>query len=152
MIVTSKVEGIEETVENLNELSRATQRNAVRRALLTAGEITADAAARLAPRNLGKLSFSISVATQLTRRHKAEQRNRASEVEVYIGPATGLGSIYYASHVEFGTRVTPRQPFLRPGWEATKAQVLNSITVNLRAEVEKSAARAARKVARLAAG
>lgn len=146
-----RLEGLDQTVANLGQLSRATQRNVVRRTLLNAGEPTADSASRLAPERRGVLAFSIVVATQLTARHRAEMRNRASEVEVYIGPAGGQGALFYASPQEFGTILMPAHPYMRPAWESTKGQVLGLIVSGLRAQVERSAARAARKVARLAA-
>jgi HK97 gp10 family phage protein len=147
-----KLEGLEETVANMEDLSKATNRNVLRRVLLKAGEPTADVASRLAPEERGVLSFSIVVSPQLTRRHKGEQRNRASEVEVYIGPAGGQGALFYAAHQEFGTVLYPGQPYMRPGWESTKGLVLNLVTEGLKTEVDKAAARAARKVARFAAG
>lgn len=143
-----KLEGLEETVANLGNLSKATQRNTVRRTLQKAGEPIASLASRLAPEERGILAFSITVATQLTRRHKGDQRNRASEVEVYIGPAGGQGALYYASHQEFGTVTSPAHPYLRPAWESTKALALNLITSGLKADVDKAAARAARKAAK----
>lgn len=152
MSVPFKLEGIEQTVANLGELSRATQRNAVRRTLLLAGEPTADLAARLAPKERGILSFSMAVAKNLTRRHKSEQRNRASEVEVYVGPAGGLGALFYASAQEFGTVTTPAHPYLRPAWAATQGIVLAKITEGLKEQVDRAAQRAARKAARLARG
>jgi HK97 gp10 family phage protein len=145
-----KLEGLEETVANMEDLSKATNRNVLRRTLLKAGEPTADMAARLAPEERGILSFSIVVSPQLTRRHKGEQRNRASEAEVYIGPAGGQGALFYASHVEFGTVLTRGQPYMRPAWESTKGEVLRLVTEGLKVEVDKASARAARKVARLA--
>jgi HK97 gp10 family phage protein len=148
--VTFKLEGLAETVANMDALSKATQRNAVRRTLIQAGEPVADLASRLAPHETGALSFSIIVATQLTRRHKAEQRNKQSEVEVYIGPAGGSGALFYASHQEFGTVVNPAHPFMRPAWEGSKAQVLGSIVSGLKVQVDRAAARAARKAAKLA--
>jgi HK97 gp10 family phage protein len=147
----SKLEGLEDTVANLNALSRATEKNAIRRTLLRAGVPTADLAARLAPEERGILAFSIAVTSQLTSRHRSEMRNRASEVEVYIGPAGGQGALFYASHQEFGTVLYPGKPYLRPAWESTKAEVLALIVSGLKAEVEKAAARAARRAARLAA-
>lgn len=147
-----RLEGLEETVANMEELSRATQRNAMRRVLLRAGEPTANVAAAKAPVERGILSFSIVVTHQLTSRHKSEQRNRASEVEVYIGPAGGMGALYYASHEEFGTVLTPAQPYMRPAWEATKGEALTLIVEGLKAEIGKSVARARRKAGRFAAG
>lgn len=146
-----KLEGLEETVANMEDLSKATNRNALRRVQMKAGQPTADTAARLAPTERGILAFSIVVSSQLTRRHKSEQRNRASEVEVYIGPAGGQGALFYASHQEFGTILMPARPYMRPAWESTKGEVLRLITEGLKAEVMKAAARAERKAARLAA-
>lgn len=151
MIETSvKLEGLADTVSNLNLLSKATQRNAVRRTLIKAGDVVADVASRIAPHERGVLAFSITVATQLTRRHKAEQRDRGSEVEVYVGPSGGQGALFYASHVEFGTIVTPAQPYLRPAWDGTRTQVLATIVSGLKVEVDRAAQRAARKAAKLA--
>lgn len=151
MSVTFKLEGLEQTVANLGEMSRATQKNVVRRVLLKAGEPVADKAAGMAPVDTGALSFSIVVATQLTRRHKAEQRERASEVEVYVGPAGGQGALFYASHKEFGTVLSPARPYMRPAWEMTKGVALQTISMGLGEEIEKAALRAQRKAARLAA-
>lgn len=146
-----KLEGLEDTVSALGDMARATQKNVMRRVLVQSGDVTADKAAGMAPRQSGILSFSIAVATQLTRRHRADQRNRDSEVEVYIGPAGGQGALYYASHQEFGTVLQPARPYMRPAWEMTKGVVLTNISNGLKVEVERAAARAARKAARLAA-
>lgn len=147
--MTFRLEGLVETVANLGDLgSRPTQRNVVRRTLLAAGEPTADVAASLAPVERGVLAFSIVASTALTRRHRG---SKLSEVEVYIGPSGGQGALFYASHKEFGTVLMPASPYMRPAWSATKGQALNLIVSGLRAEVDKAAARAARKVARLAA-
>jgi HK97 gp10 family phage protein len=146
--VTFKLEGLEDTVANLEALaSQPTRRNVVRRTLLAAGEPTADLAARLAPHERGVLSFSIVVSTTLTRRHR---RDKVNEVEVYIGPSGGQGALFYASHREFGTVLLPASPYMRPAWESTKGQVLGLIISGLKAEIEKAAARASRKAARLA--
>lgn len=150
MTVTVKLEGLEDTLRNMEDMKKATNRNSMRRTLLKAGEPVADTASRLAPHETGALSFSIVVSTQLTRRHKAEQRTRESEVEVYIGPAGGSGAIFYASHQEFGTIVSPAHPFMRPAWESEKANTLGLIVSGLKVEVDKAQARAARKAARLA--
>lgn len=145
-----KLEGLAQTLANLDDLSKATQRNAVRKALQNAAEPTANLASRLAPHRSGILAFSISVATQLTRRHKSEQRNRQSEVEVYIGPAGGQGALFYASAQEFGTIITPAHPFMRPAWESDKTAALGRIVGGLEQIVGKAAERAARKAAKLA--
>lgn len=145
-----KIEGLQETVANLGDLSRATQRNVVRRTLERAGQPTASLASRLAPEQRGVLAFSIAVSPQLTRRQKRE--GKVNEVEMHIGPAGGQGALFYAAFQEFGTIDMPPHPYMRPAWEATKAAVLGLIVSGLSTEVDKAAARAAAKVARLAAG
>lgn len=142
-----KLEGLQGHLAALDEMSTATRRNVVRRALMRAAEPVASVASRLAPERRGILAFSIAVSPQLTGRHKGEQRERASEVEVYVGPAGGMGALFYASHVEFGTISTPAQPYLRPAWESTKPVVLSTLIASLNEEVSKAAARAARKAA-----
>lgn len=146
--VTFRVEGLAETVANLEDMaSRPTRRNIIRRTLEAAGEPTANVAASLAPVQRGVLAFSIVVATALTRRHRG---SKISEVEAYIGPSGGQGALFYASHQEFGTVLTPAHPYMRPAWESTKGQVLGLIVSGLREQVDLAAQRAARKVARLA--
>lgn len=146
--ITFRIDGQEEMAENMRALANATQRNVARRVLTKAAQPVAERAASLAPVERGILAFSIVVSTQLTRRHKAEQRNRESEVEVYIGPAGGQGALFYASHVEFGTVLAPARPYLRPAWESTKGEVMALIASGLRAEIERAASRGARKAAR----
>lgn len=143
------MEGLEQTVSNLSELSKATSRNVIRRALRKNAEPVADLAARLAPHRSGRLAYSISVSSTLTRRHKGE---KVSEVEVYIGPAGGLGALYYASFDEFGTIDTPAFAFMRTTWFNMQTRTFEGIRRDLAVEVEKSRLRAARKAARFAGG
>lgn len=151
MSVTLKLEGLEQTNANLLELSKATSRNVLKRVLLAAGEPVANAAAQLAPTKTGRLAFSLSVSTQLTRRQR-QARPKENEAEAYIGPAGGNGALNYASFTEFGTIDTPANPFMRPAWESNRGIALGLIHSGLIREVDRAAARAARKVARLAAG
>lgn len=146
-MITSKLEGLEQTVANLSDLPKATGRNVLRRVLRKNAEPVANLAARIAPHRTGRLAYSITVSTQLTRRHRGA---KVSEVEVYIGPGAGLGTLNYASFDEFGTSDTPAFAFMRGAWFAKQNAVLAGITLDLKAEVEKAAARAARKLGRLA--
>lgn len=148
-MITSRLEGLEQTIANLGELPKATGRNVLRRMLRKNAEPVANLAARIAPTRTGKLAYSISVSTQLTRRHR---RAKVNEVEVYIGPAAGLGTLMYASFDEFGTSDTPAFSFMRGAWYAKQNIVLAGITNDLKEEVAKAAARLARKLGRLAGG
>lgn len=141
--------GFEEFEEALNELpSRATQKNVVRRVLKAAAEPIADAAASMAPVESGRLAFSISVSTKGTRRARWKGVGGPGAVVVAIGPAGGTGALNYASFVEFGTVDTPAEPYMRPAWDGGKFGALERIKSGLRIEIDKAAARAARKAAR----
>lgn len=148
-MITAKLEGLTETVSNLSDLPKATGRNVLRRVLKKNAEPIANLAARIAPHRTGRLSYSISVSTQLTRRHRGEKVN---EVEVYIGPAAGLGTLNYASFDEYGTIDTPAFAFMRGAWYAKQNSTLLGIQEDLKVEVQRAADRAARKLGRLAGG
>lgn len=150
-MITFKLEGLAQTVANLEELSKATRGNVLKRVLLAAGQPVANEAAQLAPYRTGRLSFSLSVSDKLTRRQR-QANPKEYEAEIYIGPAGGNGALNYASFEEFGTIDTPAHPFMRPAWESNRGIVLGLIHSGLSAEVERAAQRAARKVARIAAG
>jgi HK97 gp10 family phage protein len=146
------VTGLDETLRALAQIPEvATQQNALRRALVKAAQPIADAARAMAPDDprtpAPDLKSSIAVATQLTKRHRAEKE---SEVEVYVGPTVQAGRsvLNYASNVEFGTfRAAPR-PYLRPAFHAESGKVMEILRKELAAEIEKAVARIARKQAK----
>lgn len=148
--VTFKLEGLEQTVANLTDLPKATGRNVLRRTLTQALEPVAAQAAQSAPHRSGRLAFSIAVSSQLTRRQR--RGAKVNEVEMHVGPAGGTGALNYASFAEFGTSDTPVHPFMRPAWDAKKAATLEFIKRRLGEEIERAAARLARKTARFAGG
>lgn len=149
MSVTFRMDGLDQTVANLEDLGKATRRNVLKRVLLKAGEPVANDAAQAAPHRTGRLAFSITVSDKLTRRQR-QASPKEYEAEIYIGPAGGNGALNYASFEEFGTIDTPANPFMRPAWESNRGIVLGLIHSGLSAEVERAAARAARKVAQWA--
>lgn len=137
---------VESNIEDaLDEMTKPTRRNVVRRVLTNAGEPVADTASRLAPHRRGVLAFSIAVGTQLTRRHRGE---KLSEVEAYIGPAGGGGALIYASFAEFGTEDTPAFAYMRGSWAAHQEGTLRMIIRGLQTEVRVAADRAARRAVR----
>lgn len=148
-MITARLEGLEQAVANLSELPKATARAVLRRVLKKNAESVADVAARLAPHRSGRLAYSITVSFKLTRRHR---RDKVNEVEAYIGPGAGLGTLNYASFDEFGTIDTPAFAFMRGAWDAKRSDVLAGITNDLKEEVDKTAARLARRRARAAGG
>lgn len=145
--VTVKVEGLKELERALKELPRATAKNVMKRVLMQAGQPVADKAESMAPVESGALQKAIGIGGKLTRRQKASSPKQ-SAVEVYIG----VGRALPQGHLqEFGTVRHGPQPFLRPAWDGGKMAVLEDIKSLTWAEIEKAAARLARKQARMAA-
>lgn len=148
---TVQIDGLSETLEALDEFSKATSANILRRALLAAGAPVAATATALAPRGpTGDLTASISVTpaqpSKMTRAG-AGNYDKQSSVEVLVEAGPVVESITQ----EFGTRHHRAQPFMRPAWDQQQAAALEIFTKQLADELEKARARAARKVARIAA-
>lgn len=168
-MTTIKLEGFAEVDAALEDLSKAAGKGVLRRAGIKALHPIAETAFNMAPDDPATggydLKASIGVSTKLSPRQKAKHRKTVrddkSSVEVFVG----AGPITQAHTVEFGTAPhinagmfagtqhpgTAPQPFMRPAWDAGKMGVLEDLKRELWAEIEKAAARAARKSARLAA-
>lgn len=151
MKVDFTIEGLSDLETAFEELGNVNQRRAsARRAMKKAAQPIADTAQRLAPRDKGNLAESISVGTRLSRRqaklHRKMFRDDRAAVEMFIG----AGPLSSAHNQEFGNQNTPPQPFLRPALESGHMGYLNTISAELWADIQKTAARAERKAARLA--
>lgn len=138
------VEGLKELEQALQQLPKANAKAVLRRTLKEAGEPVAKTARSLAPREMGYLRESIDVSPKLSSR-QATMNNRQSPVEMYIGPGTDP-----AGHLqEFGTGPGHQaQPFMRPAWDQHKNEVLDIIANRTWLEIEKTAARLAKKAAK----
>lgn len=147
MIVGAKVEWLKGSDKALAEVgARATQKNILRRALLKAAKPIDDQASALAPVETGKLQVSVVAGTALTRRQRstAYKAGALGVVEVHVGTALSRGLFQ-----EFGTVKMPAKPFMRPAWEANKDGAVKIISTEIWTEIEKAAARASRKRAKL---
>lgn len=139
-----KVTGFKELAKALEELPKATARNTLRRVLKKAAQPTRDDAQQKAPVLTGGLKTSIIVGTSLTRRQKADAKKEGTYFsEVHVGTASGHGIPQ-----EFGTFKDTAHPFMRPAWDANKSGALKIIGDELGNEIEKSAIRRARKLAK----
>lgn len=139
------IEGLAELQVALRELPDATAKNVLRRVGKQALQPIADAAAQRAPVDQGTLRDSIHVGTKLSRRQKSKHKKISEDdVEVFVG----AGPVPQAIWQEFGTVNHPAHPFLRPAWDAGKDTVINTIADLLWVEIQKSAARIARKAAK----
>jgi hypothetical protein len=153
MSVTFKMEGFSDLDRALSELPRATQKPTLRRALKKAAEPLAATARGLAPRDPespGNLAGSITVSTKLSRRqarmHRKMFKDDRAAVEMFVGP----GPDPAAWNQEFGNVNHGPQSFMRPAWDSEQRPMLERLKADLWTEIEKTAARAARKAARQA--
>lgn len=144
MTVTVKFEGGRELEAALRELPKATGRNALRRGLKKVAEPIQKDAAQRAPELTGRLKLSIVTGTQLTRAQKRMAKQEGAYfAEIHVGTASGHGVPQ-----EFGTANHPAQPFMRPAWEGGKDNALKDMGKFLWEEIEKTATRRARKLAK----
>jgi len=151
--VTVSVAGLRELDAALGQLGKATGRNVLRRVALGRLEPMAEEARRLAPAEDQDLRESIAVSTKLAGYAKRLNRRSKSEAEAYMGPggSGGKKAPPQGSLQEFGTKNHSPQPFMRPAWDGGKTELLDGIAEDLSAEIDKAAARQAKKAARLAA-
>ena len=139
---TVKIEGLREVNDALGQLPKATGRNVMRRVAIAQLQPIAEDMRAHAPVHVADLKDSITVTTKRPRRHK-----KVSEVEAYAGP----GQQPQAHLQEFGTVNHGPQPFTRPAWDRGKDDLLPGLAAAFWDEINKAAARLAKKTARLAA-
>jgi HK97 gp10 family phage protein len=144
--------GFKEMDQALAELPKATGKNVLRRIARGALEPMANAAAAKAPTRTGRLAYSISVSEKRTSRAKWQSgkfRSAASTgITMAMGPASGLGTLQYASFDEFGTVDTPAFAYMRAAWDGGAYQALDYVKANLRIAIKTAAAKVARKRAK----
>lgn len=143
-MATFKLEGGRELEAALSEFNRVTAKNTALRALKTAADPIADAWADRVKVKTGHYRESVSVGTKLNRRQTGLNKKLGkSEVEVHIGTNDPAGI-----QEEFGGR-QQAHPAARPAWDAEGGQVaVDRIGAELKIEIDKATARAARKAAR----
>jgi hypothetical protein len=150
--ISVRTEGFAELNRALQELGReTTQKASLRRAARKALEPVARLAAQLAPRADGTLAESIGVGTRLTKRqaglHRRMFRDDRAAVEVFAG----AGGLAQATQMEFGNWKDAPQPFMRPAWDAEGRATLERLATELWVDIQRTAARQARRAARLTA-
>jgi hypothetical protein len=154
---TVTIEGLREVDAALGDLGKATGRNVLRRVAVSRLQPMAEEAKRLAPDDPATggndLKNSIAVSTRLGKRQGKINRKSKSEAEAHMGPAGPGGNVPpQGVQQEFGNQNHGPQPFMRPTWDGGKDALLEGIKDDLWAEIERAAARQAKKAARLARG
>ncbi len=158
--ITLTIEGFAELGAALDEMNKATAKGVMQRILTKAAQPIADGAASLTrigpdkkgkhPHKGGRLKHGWHVSTKLNKAQKKIERNleTTSFTTVYVGASPFVEAITE----EFGTvRGVKPHPMLRPTWDAGKLGVLQYIIDHLGEEIEKTAARAAKRSALKAA-
>ncbi len=160
---TVKVEGLRELEQDLLSLnSKVTAKNVTKRVLLRALKPTVEAMRAKAPDDPetqgDDLRSSIKASDRLSPRQAGLARGNSGPkmtgsgwksaandtVTVYAGP----GPLPQAHMQEFGTVNHGAQPFARSAWDQTKGGILPALAKDMRVEIDKAAARRARKAAR----
>jgi HK97 gp10 family phage protein len=142
--VTFKVEGLRECEEALTELTLATSKNVLRRALTHAAEPVEKSAQQRVQKRTGKLGASIRVGTRLSKRQRKAAAETKTGVEVYVG----AGPLPHAHMLEFGTAHSAPEPYLRPAVDANGKRMIEIFRNDLKAEIAKAVQRLQRKAAR----
>ena len=149
--------GFKELDAALGQIEKQTTRRSVAiRSLTVAAEPMRATIERLAPRDKGTLHKSIAIAPRAAKGLGRKTKRGGSggefgdEVEVFIGLDTAADPAVniYGPSSEFGFGHQPLDPFFRPGYDAEVVPTIARIGAALKADIEKTAARAARKKAR----
>lgn len=142
--MTVKIEGLRELDRALGELPKATGRNVLRRYTKARLKPVEDMAKALVPVDEGYLRASITTGTRLNRRQASQAKK---EGPAFVEMHTGTNSRNGVPR-EFGTFRTRATPFIRPAWDAEKDGILVGIAADLGKEIDKAAARLAKKAGR----
>lgn len=156
MKTTVKVEGLSDLDAALGALAAeygtAAGKGVLRRVGIKALQPMAETARGLAPDDPATggndLKNSITVGTKLNKRQAGLARKDQDKalVTVYMGTADPAGVPQ-----EFGTVNHGPQPFMRPAWDSDKDGALKIVAGELGPEIEKTAARIAKRRAAKAA-
>lgn len=168
---TVRVEGFSELKDALDDFSKATSGNILKRAVSQAAAIVAEEAARKAPFKRGALkrgimvgkakiisagkgAFAAALAEGATRAEAAAAARAANASaggagRAAVASAGPLKSLRQAVPQEFGTFNHSAHPYMRPAWDATQGKCLAVMKEALKDEIDKASARARKKAARL---
>lgn len=147
-MIKVEIAGLKETQDALRKLlPDRTARAVMTRVLRKHAKPMADRMRQLVPERTGKLKASIAVSKQLSSRQKRMHRPiDSSDVEMFVG----AGPRKNAHLVEFGTSHSAAQPFARPAFDQGSSTMITKVCEDMRTEIEKTVARAARKAERAA--
>ena len=115
MVMTLKVEGVEETIAEFNAINIKVTKNVQEVIESSAIRVRDDARSR-APFKTGKLKRDIRVK---------KSKDGLTAAVTYMGKKRA----FYGKFIEFGTRFMPARPFLGPAWEVERPNFIRAIVV-----------------------
>lgn len=146
MKVTVRFEGGQQTAQALEAFKTSTAKGIVRRALATAAKPFDEHWRAHVGEASGTLKKSGGIGSKLSR-SQAKVKERNANIEVFAGP----GPLVQAIQDEFGNEHQAPNPAVRGAWDATSAEMPETVGRELWVQMEKTARRQANKAAKLAA-
>lgn len=153
-MTTVRVEGLKELEDAMSGMAKSTGRGILRRTAIKAIKPMAELARTKAPDDPATpppndLKSSIAVSTKADGRLRAVQQDRGENaVTVYMGPTKD--GYPQAIMQEFGTVHHAPQAYMRPAWDEDKNAMLKRVADTLAVEIQKTAARLAKRAAKAA--
>jgi HK97 gp10 family phage protein len=154
--VSFKVDGLDEVMDSLKELSLTVQNRLVRQAAESAMQPVVDEARDRCPADTGNLAESIGV-----KRIRLRGRYKKGLIVISVGPRQGhewarvgeskenkpfkYGVPVEYGHVAPGGRFVPPVAFMRQTYHNQKESIIDRFTSDLKQLVESATAKAARK-------
>ncbi len=153
---TTELHGFRELDETFYELGKALGKGVLRRVGTAALQPMAEKARAGVRERSGFLKKTIRVGTTLARSQRKDARatgegprmDPQNDVRVSMGPGQDPAAITE----EFGKYNQAANPFMRPAWEAEAAPTIQRVATGLWPEIEKTAARRARRMAAASGG
>lgn len=148
-----KVDGLKALDNALKQLPLELQRKELRGAIAKSSKILKNEIIAKAPVKTGKLrdnvyaafsksksdvgraTYVVGVRNGKKRKYANTRRNRQLN---RVGQRYETdGAAFYWRFIEFGTKFMPARPFIRPAFESTRVDVVNSIKTNLGKSIKK---------------
>jgi HK97 gp10 family phage protein len=155
---TLSLQGVAQLDKVLQEMAKTTAKRTARKAMSQALDPVLQAARDLAPVGpTGRLRDGVNVSHKLNKSQAGEAPREGKDVlHMYVGSNSP-----HAHLVEFGTGPRhhksgkyvgsmPPNPWMRPAWDGNRQAVLDGLAAALRAEIEKTLARIAKRKANAA--
>ncbi|MGQ3674251.1 HK97-gp10 family putative phage morphogenesis protein [Xanthobacter sp. TB0139] len=169
-----KLEGLYEAGQGLEDLSKATQRGVLNRALKKAAKPLVDAANANAPEreghrppghrklkgsieaivlrgNAGKAAYAKAMRAGATKKEAGQAARAANRAAAGRGATATVRvrtTVPHAHLQEDGTVRHAAQPFMSPAFHTTKGITQAAVIADLKSEITKAAARAAKRALR----